>query len=160
MGTVFNLHLDSIRNVIADPKVLGYPDASKPGGLGPHYVTRRYAEFISAIHSLNPENNQQIRERLAALRVQMQKLLRALINPPIAGRKNPQQQRKDNHKQSVFFINNIDQILSVLSNRKLNVEDGEKWKSLLEQYIASFVELELSVYFKKLRFCKNNNKCN
>ena len=34
---VFGLHLESIRN--ADPRVLGAPDPTKIGGLGPHYVS-------------------------------------------------------------------------------------------------------------------------
>ena len=34
--SVFNLHLESIRN--ADPRVLGIPSVTTVGGLGPHYV--------------------------------------------------------------------------------------------------------------------------
>ena len=42
--TVFSLHLESIRN--ADPKVLGAPDPSKIGGLGPHYVRISFLSML------------------------------------------------------------------------------------------------------------------
>lgn len=76
-------------------------------------MTRRYAEFISALHSLNPDNNQIITTRLAALRTQMYKLLQRIAEPL---KKVPKLDAlHSRHKHSVFLINNFDQILSVLS---------------------------------------------
>jgi hypothetical protein len=75
-------------------------------------VTRRYAEFVTAIHILNPEGNQTIATRLAALRTQMQKLMLRLAAPLQALPKTPPLRCKQ--KQVIFLINNMDQIISVL----------------------------------------------
>lgn len=153
--TVFSMHLESIRN--ADPRVLGAPDPTKIGGLGPHYVTRRYAEFTSAIHSLNPEGNQAMNTKLAALRTQMQKLILRLAAPLQTIPKLPPIRCKQ--KQVIFLLNNVDQVLSIYSNKKLDVEDAQKWKALMDQQVGTFVEVELLLHFEKLvRYTKEAQK--
>ena|SRR3990167_2041298 len=71
-----------------------------------HQTTRRYAEFIAAIHLLTNDNNQSMQRNIAALHTQMHKLIQRLS-----------QQLPNKQKQSIFFINNIDHILSVYAVR-------------------------------------------
>eukprot|EP01087_Luapelamoeba_hula_P019663 TRINITY_DN6547_c1_g1_i1.p1 TRINITY_DN6547_c1_g1~~TRINITY_DN6547_c1_g1_i1.p1 ORF type:complete len:966 (+),score=202.04 TRINITY_DN6547_c1_g1_i1:3-2900(+) len=104
----------------------------------PHYITRRYAEFSAAINELNRElaNDTKIEVGLTQLRASIEGLLKRMVNY-LSGDKN----------KCVFYINNYDVILSVLSTREITSVDKEKFLQAYERQIASYVALQLTTEF-------------
>ncbi|XP_041933330.1 vacuolar protein sorting-associated protein 52 homolog isoform X2 [Alosa sapidissima] len=93
---ILEMNIQSIRNT--DPQKLGVLDTR------PHYITRRYAEFSSAIVSINQTfPNERTHALLAQLQVEVENfVLKMAAEFP---------SRKD---QLIFLINNYDMLLSVL----------------------------------------------
>ncbi|EZA49134.1 hypothetical protein DMN91_005197 [Ooceraea biroi] len=126
---VFQLNIQSIKDC----------DQSKFNKeTGPHYITRRYAEFSAAIVSIVEgfpcEGATQL---LAELRdaVQCFLLRMASIFP-------------NRTQQLVFLINNYDLILGVLMERtRDNSKEAESFRELLNARSSEFVEEVLSPHF-------------
>ncbi|XP_030202200.1 vacuolar protein sorting-associated protein 52 homolog isoform X2 [Gadus morhua] len=93
---ILEMNIHSIRNT--DPQKLGLLDTR------PHYITRRYAEFSSAIVSINQTfPNERTHTLLAQLQVEVENfVLKMAAEFP---------SRRD---QLIFLINNYDMMLSVL----------------------------------------------
>ncbi|KAG9333684.1 hypothetical protein JZ751_010674 [Albula glossodonta] len=94
---ILELNIQSIRNT--DPQKLGLLDTR------PHYITRRYAEFSSAIVSINQTfPNERTNTLLGQLQVEVENfVLKMAAEFP---------SRKD---QLIFLINNYDMMLNVLT---------------------------------------------
>jgi len=133
----------NIRSIkTATPKKLGPVDTS------PHYVARRYAELVSSVLTLHGGTDslgvggggehmlmqtvQQLRIELVAL---LEKLGAMLLHS------------KD---RKVFFINNLDQILSVFQERRIISEEVQRFEDLLTQQRELFAEEELRESFPRL----------
>lgn len=96
---ILELHIQSVQGT--DPQRLGGIDTR------PHYITRRYAEFSSAIVSINQTlPSERSDALLARLQLEVENLvLRAAAEFP------------SRREQLVFLINNYDMMLSVLMER-------------------------------------------
>ncbi|KAK9882533.1 hypothetical protein WA026_021880 [Henosepilachna vigintioctopunctata] len=106
--------------------------------MGPHYITRRYAEFSAALVGIS-ENfpNELINRLLAELQeeVELFILRMAGIFP----------QRKE---QLIFLINNYDMILNIiLEHTRDNSKEVETFKQRLSTKSGEYVEEILSPYF-------------
>eukprot|EP00957_Ditylum_brightwellii_P020837 1571285-Ditylum_brightwellii.AAC.1 len=70
------MHVESVRNV--DEHTLVSDRGS--GGLHPHYVTRRYAEFATSMTILNADyGDGQLEQNMQRLRTAMDELLRRMM---------------------------------------------------------------------------------
>uniref|UniRef100_A0A8B9JZN0 Vacuolar protein sorting-associated protein 52 homolog n=1 Tax=Astyanax mexicanus TaxID=7994 RepID=A0A8B9JZN0_ASTMX len=96
---ILEMNIQSIRNT--DPQKLGVLDTR------PHYITRRYAEFSSAIVSINQTfPNERTNALLGQLQIEVENfVLKMAAEFP---------SRKD---QLIFLINNYDMMLGVLMER-------------------------------------------
>ncbi|XP_044752013.1 vacuolar protein sorting-associated protein 52 homolog [Coccinella septempunctata] len=126
---VCHLNIQSIRD--CDPSKF-QPE------MGPHYITRRYAEFSAALVGIS-ENfpNELINRLLAELQeeVELFILRMAGIFP----------QRKE---QLIFLINNYDMILNIiLEHTRDNSKEVETFKQRLSAKSGEYVEEILSPYF-------------
>ncbi|XP_012226650.2 vacuolar protein sorting-associated protein 52 homolog [Linepithema humile] len=126
---VFRLNIDSVRN--CDPSKFNKET-------GPHYITRRYAEFsaamISVVKGFPCEEATQL---LAELREAVQCFLLRMA----AIFSNRMQ-------QLVFLINNYDLILGVLMERtRDNSKEAESFREQLNARSSEFVEEVLSPHF-------------
>ena len=126
---VFQLNIQSIKD--CDPLKLSKET-------GPHYITRRYAEFsaamVSVVEGFPCEGATQL---LAELReaVQCFLLRMATIFP-------------NRIEQLVFLINNYDLVLGVLMERtRDNSKEAESFRDQLNARSAEYVEEVLSPYF-------------
>jgi len=133
---LMSLHIENIQ--MATPKLLGSID------IRPHYVTRRYAEFLASIFALNNKDEHLVKVT-KLLRNQMHRLLRKLSRefekPPL---------NKDPKSPIIFLLNNYDHILSVLNERGISPEDSADIQAKLNEQMGQFVEAELFRYFKNL----------
>ncbi|XP_024872345.1 vacuolar protein sorting-associated protein 52 homolog [Temnothorax curvispinosus] len=126
---VFQLNINSVKD--CDPSKFNKET-------GPHYITRRYAEFsaaiVSVVETFPCEGTTQL---LAELRetVQCFLLRMASIFPTRT-------------QQLVFLINNYDLILRVLIERTRETsKEAESFRELLNSRSAEFVEEVLSPHF-------------
>ncbi|RZC37768.1 vacuolar protein sorting-associated protein 52 -like [Asbolus verrucosus] len=129
---VFRLNIASIRD--CDPTKFNLE-------MGPHYITRRYAEFSAALVGIS-ENfpNELVNRLLAELQeeVELFILRMAGIFP----------QRKE---QLIFLINNYDMILHIIMERtRDNSKEAETFKSRLSSRSGEYVEEILSPHFGEL----------
>lgn len=127
---ILELNIQSIRNT--DPQRLGTLDTR------PHYITRRYAEFSSAIVSINQTfPNEKTHTLLGQLQVEVENfVLRMAAEFP---------SRKE---QLVFLINNYDMMLSVLMERAADgSKEVEGFQQLLLARTQEFIEEILSAPF-------------
>ncbi|XP_044268425.1 vacuolar protein sorting-associated protein 52 homolog [Tribolium madens] len=129
---VFRLNIASIRD--CDPTKFNLE-------MGPHYITRRYAEFSAALVGIS-ENfpNELVNRLLAELQeeVELFILRMAGIFP----------ERKE---QLIFLINNYDMILHVIMERtRDNSKEAETFKSRLSSRSGEYVEEILSPHFGEL----------
>ncbi|EFA03408.1 vacuolar protein sorting-associated protein 52 homolog [Tribolium castaneum] len=129
---VFRLNIASIRD--CDPTKFNLE-------MGPHYITRRYAEFSAALVGIS-ENfpNELVNCLLAELQeeVELFILRMAGIFP----------ERKE---QLIFLINNYDMILHVIMERtRDNSKEAETFKSRLSSRSGEYVEEILSPHFGEL----------
>ncbi|XP_043383867.1 vacuolar protein sorting-associated protein 52 homolog isoform X1 [Chelonia mydas] len=93
---ILELNIQSIQNT--DPQKLGFLDTR------PHYITRRYAEFSSAIVSINQTfPNERTHTLLGQLQVEVENFV-LRVAAEFSSRK----------EQLIFLINNYDMMLSVL----------------------------------------------
>ncbi len=136
---IFDANLDSIRN--SNAKRLGVVE------LHPNYVARRYAEFTASIITLKngldslmgPGGEEMLASSLKVLSYEVVKLIqrmsKLLPRPKM---------------QTVFQVNNYDQILSLLKGRQTISEEVALFESLLGEYRDIFVEEELKERYAKL----------
>ncbi|KAI1902344.1 hypothetical protein AGOR_G00043800 [Albula goreensis] len=127
---ILELNIQSIRNT--DPQKLGLLDTR------PHYITRRYAEFSSAIVSINQTfPNERTNTLLGQLQVEVENfVLKMAAEFP---------SRKD---QLIFLINNYDMMLNVLTERAADdSKEVEGFQQLLLARTQEFIEEILSPPF-------------
>ncbi|KAJ8377885.1 hypothetical protein AAFF_G00250360 [Aldrovandia affinis] len=127
---ILELNIQSIRNT--DPQKLGVLDTR------PHYITRRYAEFSSAIVSINQTfPNERTHTLLGQLQVEVEHfVLKMAAEFP---------SRRD---QLIFLINNYDMMLSVLMERAADdSKEVEGFQQLLLARTQEFIEEILSPPF-------------
>uniref|UniRef100_A0A8D0DAD6 Vacuolar protein sorting-associated protein 52 homolog n=1 Tax=Sander lucioperca TaxID=283035 RepID=A0A8D0DAD6_SANLU len=127
---ILEMNIHSIRNT--DPQKLGVLDTR------PHYITRRYAEFSSAIVSINQTfPNERTHALLGQLQVEVENfVLKMAAEFP---------SRRD---QLIFLINNYDMLLSVLMERAADdSKEVEGFQQLLLARTQEFIEEILSPPF-------------
>ncbi|XP_048058154.1 vacuolar protein sorting-associated protein 52 homolog [Megalobrama amblycephala] len=127
---ILEMNIQSIRNT--DPQKLGVLDTR------PHYITRRYAEFSSAIVSINQTfPNERTNTLLGQLQIEVENfVLKMAAEFP---------SRKD---QLIFLINNYDMMLSVLMERAADdSKEVEGFQQLLLARTQEFIEEILSSPF-------------
>uniref|UniRef100_A0A1A8MYH5 Vacuolar protein sorting-associated protein 52 homolog n=1 Tax=Nothobranchius pienaari TaxID=704102 RepID=A0A1A8MYH5_9TELE len=127
---ILEMNIQSIRNT--DPQKLGVLDTR------PHYITRRYAEFSSAIVSINQTfPNERTNTLLGQLQVEVENfVLKMAAEFP---------SRRD---QLIFLINNYDMMLSVLMERAADdSKEVEGFQQLLLARTQEFIEEILSPPF-------------
>jgi vacuolar protein sorting-associated protein 52 len=129
---VFNMHVQSVLN--ATPTGLGSVS------LRPHYVTRRYAEFVAALVSLRVAYSDR---RLAKSRM---RLCRAVEQLVVAMSKT----LGDRRQQAVFLINNYDLVLGVLEKWHVASDEQAQFTELLHRARQQFVSAELVTYLRHL----------
>uniref|UniRef100_A0A4W3J8D7 Vacuolar protein sorting-associated protein 52 homolog n=1 Tax=Callorhinchus milii TaxID=7868 RepID=A0A4W3J8D7_CALMI len=127
---VLELNIQSIRNT--DPQKLGALDTR------PHYVTRRYAEFSSAIVSINETYpNEKTHSLLGQLQVEVENFVLRMA-AEFASRR----------EQLIFLINNYDMMLGVLMERATDdSKEVESFQQLLGARNQEFIEEILSPPF-------------
>jgi hypothetical protein len=138
---VFDANVKSLKG--ANPKKLGTID------LTPHYVSRRYAEYVSSILTLQGGSGDSfgiagggenmLMMNLKQLRTEIISLLERLGS-----------QLGTNKEPKVFLINNIDQMLSVFQERRVMSEEVEKLEDMLMQQTELFAEEALREAFPRL----------
>ncbi|XP_034456481.1 vacuolar protein sorting-associated protein 52 homolog isoform X3 [Hippoglossus hippoglossus] len=127
---ILEMNIHSIRNT--DPQKLGVLDTR------PHYITRRYAEFSSAIVSINQTfPNERTHTLLGQLQVEVENfVLKMAAEFP---------SRRD---QLIFLINNYDMMLGVLMERAADdSKEVEGFQQLLLARTQEFIEEILSPPF-------------
>ncbi|KAE8282575.1 Vacuolar protein sorting-associated protein 52-like protein [Larimichthys crocea] len=127
---ILEMNIHSIRHT--DPQKLGVLDTR------PHYITRRYAEFSSAIVSINQTfPNERTNALLGQLQVEVENfVLKMAAEFP---------SRRD---QLIFLINNYDMMLSVLMERAADdSKEVEGFQQLLLARTQEFIEEILSPPF-------------
>lgn len=127
---ILEMNISSIRNT--DPQKLGVLDTR------PHYITRRYAEFSSAIVSINQTfPNERTNTLLGQLQIEVENfVLKMAAEFP---------SRRD---QLIFLINNYDMMLSVLMERAADdSKEVEGFQQLLLARTQEFIEEILSPPF-------------
>ncbi|XP_051526785.1 vacuolar protein sorting-associated protein 52 homolog [Myxocyprinus asiaticus] len=129
-GLILEMNIQSIRNT--DPQKLGVLDTR------PHYITRRYAEFSSAIVSINQTfPNEKTNTLLGQLQIEVENfVLKMAAEFP---------SRRD---QLIFLINNYDMMLGVLMERAADdSKEVEGFQQLLLARTQEFIEEILSSPF-------------
>ncbi|XP_065146961.1 vacuolar protein sorting-associated protein 52 homolog [Paramisgurnus dabryanus] len=127
---ILEMNIQSIRNT--DPQKLGVLDTR------PHYITRRYAEFSSAIVSINQTfPNERTHALLGQLQIEVENfVLKMAAEFP---------SRRD---QLIFLINNYDMMLGVLMERAADdSKEVEGFQQLLLARTQEFIEEILSPPF-------------
>ncbi|KAF4100045.1 hypothetical protein G5714_018241 [Onychostoma macrolepis] len=127
---ILEMNIQSIRNT--DPQKLGVLDTR------PHYITRRYAEFSSAVVSINQTfPNERTNTLLGQLQVEVENfVLKMAAEFP---------SRRD---QLIFLINNYDMMLGVLMERAADdSKEVEGFQQLLLARTQEFIEEILSPPF-------------
>ncbi|RHZ15346.1 hypothetical protein DYB31_012765 [Aphanomyces astaci] len=131
---VLELNVQSVKT--AKPKKLGNVE------LHPHYVTRRYAEFVASVLALVPDAAAAaaagVYGHMAALRGALVELLDKLADSA----------HKTAKDKIVFLINNYDLVVSVVQERK--IESDELFDELLTNSRDKFVEEELLSHYGPL----------
>uniref|UniRef100_A0A3P8WXB3 Vacuolar protein sorting-associated protein 52 homolog n=1 Tax=Cynoglossus semilaevis TaxID=244447 RepID=A0A3P8WXB3_CYNSE len=127
---ILEMNIHSIRNT--DPQRLGLLDTR------PHYITRRYAEFSSAIVSINQTfPNERTNSLLGQLQVEVENfVLKMAAEFP------------SRREQLIFLINNYDMMLGVLMERAADdSKEVEGFQQLLLARTQEFIEEILSPPF-------------
>jgi len=141
---VLDANFKSIKT--ANPKKLGTID------LTTHYVSRRYAEIVASILSLQwgsgasndnmgiaSGGDNMLQNDLQQMRIEMISLLERLASS-----------LNSNKEKKVFTINNYDQILNVFQERRIVCEEVQKFDDLLMQQRELFAEEEIRAFFPRL----------
>lgn len=121
---IFRMHIDSVKNY--DPSKVGTVDTL------PHFVTRRYAEYASALMTVNETYPD---ERVTYLLNELQNEVKNFILRTASIFVHPKE-------QLIFMINNYDHILSVFkrSTSKEDTKEIEEIKLQLVKRIQEIVE--------------------
>ncbi|XP_074020854.1 vacuolar protein sorting-associated protein 52 homolog isoform X2 [Numenius arquata] len=127
---ILELNIQSIQST--DPQKLGFLDTR------PHYITRRYAEFSSAIVSINQTfPNEKTHALLGQLQVEVENFV-LRVAAEFSSRK----------EQLIFLINNYDMMLGVLMERAVEEsKEVEGFQQLLSARTQEFIEEILSPPF-------------
>ncbi|XP_053907986.1 vacuolar protein sorting-associated protein 52 homolog isoform X1 [Cuculus canorus] len=127
---ILELNIQSIQST--DPQKLGFLDTR------PHYITRRYAEFSSAIVSINQTfPNEKTNALLGQLQVEVENFV-LRVAAEFSSRK----------EQLIFLINNYDMMLGVLMERAVEEsKEVEGFQQLLSARTQEFIEEILSPPF-------------
>ncbi|XP_075345811.1 vacuolar protein sorting-associated protein 52 homolog [Mycteria americana] len=127
---ILELNIQSIQTT--DPQKLGFLDTR------PHYITRRYAEFSSAIVSINQTfPNEKTHALLGQLQVEVENFV-LRVAAEFSSRK----------EQLIFLINNYDMMLGVLMERAVEEsKEVEGFQQLLSARTQEFIEEILSPPF-------------
>jgi len=147
---VYEHNLKSMENAINSTNTLGPIDIVQP-----HYISRRYAEFTSAVQLLSSQlqsKDEMLGRNSIALREQFVALLKALASQGEKFRVLTTEKSK-----LIFFINNFDSVLSTFSEVKLPKEspDIEYFESLLATDTELYIEAELlDCYGRIINFVK------
>ncbi|CAG9566819.1 unnamed protein product [Danaus chrysippus] len=127
---ILKLNIQSVRD--CDPAKLSNKE------MGPHYITRRYAEFSAAVLSLS---EQFPNEELSNLLLAMQDEVHCFLLKMAA--EFPQR-----IQQLIFLINNYDMVLNILMERtRDNTKEAESFKEQLQARSTEYVEEILSPHF-------------
>ncbi|XP_063358376.1 vacuolar protein sorting-associated protein 52 homolog [Cydia amplana] len=127
---VLKLNIQSVRE--CDPAKLSNKE------LGPHYITRRYAEFSAAMLSLSEQFPS---EDLSNLLLNLQDEVNCFLLKMAA-------EFSQRIHQLIFLINNYDMILSILMERtRDNTKEAENFRDQLQARSAEYVEEILSPHF-------------
>ncbi|CAB3250082.1 unnamed protein product [Arctia plantaginis] len=127
---VLKLNTQSVRE--CDPAKLSNKE------LGPHYITRRYAEFSAAMLSLSEQFPS---EELSNLLLILQDEVHCYLLKMAA--EFPQR-----IQQLIFLINNYDMVLNILMERtRDNTKEAESFKEQLQARSSEYVEEILSPHF-------------
>mmetsp|Transcript_10512 Transcript_10512/g.23326 ORF Transcript_10512/g.23326 Transcript_10512/m.23326 type:complete len:663 (-) Transcript_10512:102-2090(-) len=131
---VFDANLKSIKG--ANARKLGPVDVT------PHYVSRRYAQLMCSVITLNSGDlggGDMLQQDMHQMRTEMISLLERLsaLLPNVKDRR-------------VFFINNFDAILSVFQERSIMCEEVQRFEDLLMQQRELFAEEEIQSSFPQL----------
>ncbi|KAL8213581.1 UNVERIFIED_CONTAM: Vacuolar protein sorting-associated protein 52 [Gekko kuhli] len=120
---ILELNIQSIQNT--DPQRLGFLDTR------PHYITRRYAEFSSAIVSINQTFPH---DRTLTLLGQLQAEVENFVLRVAA-------EFSSRKEQLIFLINNYDMMLGVLMERAVEEsKEVEGFQQLLNARTQEFIE--------------------
>jgi len=126
---IFRLNIQSVKE--CDPTKLSQE-------MGPHYITRRYAEFSAALVGISESFPSELVNRLLAelqQEVECFILRMAAVFP----------QRKE---QLIFLINNYDMVLGILMERtRDNSKEAESFRGHLNTKSTEYVEEILSPHF-------------
>ncbi|MEJ1271023.1 VPS52 GARP complex subunit [Cricetulus griseus] len=127
---ILEMNVQSVRTT--DPQRLGGLDTR------PHYITRRYAEFSSALVSINQTiPNERTLQLLGQLQVEVENFV-LRVAAEFSSRK----------EQLVFLINNYDMMLGVLMERAADdSKEVESFQQLLNARTQEFIEELLSPPF-------------
>lgn len=107
-----------------------------PTEVHPHFVARRYAEFVASLRLLKATSVEpMLATILRALRTEVEKLLAERLARQHSSRRN----------QAAFLINNYDLIVSLLAERGARGEDSLHFEQLLDSIKATYVEEQLIV---------------
>ncbi|CAD0196112.1 unnamed protein product [Chrysodeixis includens] len=127
---VLKLNIQSVRE--CDPAKLSNKE------LGPHYITRRYAEFSAAMLSLSEQFPS---EELSNILLVLQDEVNCFLLKMAA--EFPQR-----IQQLIFLINNYDMVLSILMERtRDNTKEAESFREQLQARSSEYVEEILSPHF-------------
>ncbi|XP_034829637.1 vacuolar protein sorting-associated protein 52 homolog [Maniola hyperantus] len=127
---VLKLNIQSVRD--CDPAKLSNKE------MGPHYITRRYAEFSAAMLSLSEQFPS---EELSNLLLALQDEVHCFLLKMAA--EFPQR-----IQQLIFLINNYDMVLSILMERtRDNTKEAESFREQLQARSTEYVEEILSPHF-------------
>ncbi|XP_022124529.2 vacuolar protein sorting-associated protein 52 homolog [Pieris rapae] len=127
---VLKLNIQSVRD--CDPGKLANKE------LGPHYITRRYAEFSAAMLSLSEQFPSQ---ELSNLLLILQDEVHCFLLKMAA-------EFAQRIQQLIFLINNYDMVLSILMERtRDNTKEAESFREQLQARSSEYVEEILSPHF-------------
>ncbi|PZC82426.1 vacuolar protein sorting-associated protein 52 homolog [Helicoverpa armigera] len=127
---VLKMNIQSVRE--CDPAKLSNKE------LGPHYITRRYAEFSAAMLSLSEQFPS---EELSNILLVLQDEVHCFLLKMAA--EFPQR-----IQQLIFLINNYDMVLSILMERtRDNTKEAESFREQLQARSSEYVEEILSPHF-------------
>ncbi|KAI8822052.1 Sac2 family-domain-containing protein [Fimicolochytrium jonesii] len=132
---IMDMHIDSLKK--ASPRSL-LPSKD----VHPHYITRRYAEFSASILTLNQGYDDALLiNSLFRLRTEVEHLLMRMSG-----------EFPDPKQKLVFLINNLDLVVSILSEHSTSSFEQEKshFTTLLESKTNEYVDEELKPYFANL----------
>ncbi|KAI8996877.1 Sac2 family-domain-containing protein [Pilobolus umbonatus] len=140
---VMSLHIESLKKIFNNKTAI-----STVKDIHPHYITRRYAEFIASLLVLNDGYDDAILiKSVHKLRAEFEAVLSRMSH-----------EFTDSPRRIAFLINNYDLIVSVFQETRNKALDGELdyTKQLLSLQTNAFVDEELRPYFGSIMECKSD----